>query len=103
VLFQPHRFSRTQILAQDFGGAFKQADRLILLPIYSAGEDPIAGVDSGLIAEAVRTHTGERPAMAANFEQAAGLLKKILAPGDLVLTLGAGNVRKLGEMLLDRG
>ncbi|MEL7622185.1 MAG: UDP-N-acetylmuramate--L-alanine ligase [Clostridiales bacterium] len=101
VLFQPHRYSRTRLLAKEFGGAFGQADQLILLPIYSAGENPIAGVDSGLIAAAVETNTGRRPAVAADFDQAAGLLQEILEPGDLVLTLGAGNVRKLGEMVLN--
>ena len=101
VLFQPHRYTRTRLLADGFGGAFGNADVLILLPIYSAGEDPIAGVDSGLIADKVATQQGVRPIVAQGFEDANAIVTDMLAPGDLVLTLGAGNIRKLGEMLLD--
>ena len=102
VLFQPHRYTRTRLLADEFGQAFGSADELVLLPIYSAGEDPISGVDAGLIADKVEENRGDRPAVAEDFEEACVMALKLLAPGDLILTLGAGDVRKLGEMLLGR-
>ncbi|MCL2120675.1 MAG: UDP-N-acetylmuramate--L-alanine ligase [Clostridiales bacterium] len=100
VLFQPHRFTRTRLLTEGFGRAFAGADELILLPVYSAGEDPIAGVDAGLIAAEVTKNRGKAPKMAADFEEACNLAEAMLTRGDLVLTLGAGNIRKAGEMLL---
>jgi len=102
VLFQPHRYTRTRLLADDFGRAFGNADELILLPIYSAGEDPITGVDTGLIADKVIDNGGIKPTLTGGFEEACDVVLGMLKPGDLILTLGAGNVRKLGEMLLDR-
>jgi len=100
VFFQPHRYTRTRQLAEEFGKAFGAADELILLPVYSAGEDPIPGVDSGLIAEKVIKHGGVKPEVATDFAHAADLALRLLRPGDLVLTLGAGSVTGLGAMLL---
>ena len=102
VLYQPHRYTRTQLLADGFGKAFGEADELVLLPVYSAGEDPIAGVGADLIADKVMDHQGRRPAVMENFDEACTLAAGMAAPGDMILTMGAGNVRKLGEMLLDR-
>ncbi|MCL1805025.1 MAG: UDP-N-acetylmuramate--L-alanine ligase [Clostridiales bacterium] len=101
VLFQPHRYTRTRLLAEEFGKAFSDADELILLPVYSAGEDLIAGADAELIADKVKAHRGARPAVAESFEEALSMALGMLAPGDLALTLGAGNIRRLGEMLLE--
>ncbi|MDR1193342.1 MAG: UDP-N-acetylmuramate--L-alanine ligase, partial [Peptococcaceae bacterium] len=103
AFFQPHRYTRTQLLAEMFGGAFDGADHLVLLPIYSAGENPIPGVDSGLIGEAVYRRTGRRPAQAPGVQEAAAMAAADLRAGDVVLTLGAGNIRRLGELLLRGG
>ena len=100
IVFQPHRYSRTKLLAAEFGDAFQGADSFILLPVYSAGEAPIPGVSSLLIADAVEAAGGPRPLLPADFAQALELLKGQVRSGDLVLTLGAGNVWQLGPMLL---
>lgn len=101
VIFQPHRFTRTQLLADEFGDSFDLADELYLLPIYSAGEKPIEGVSSDLIAEAVIHHNQLAPRQCADFTEAIALLNQQLQPGDIVLTLGAGDVGKIGPMLLE--
>ena len=100
IVFQPHRYSRTKLLAAEFGDAFQGADSFILLPVYSAGEAPIPGVSSLLIADAVEAAGGPRPLLPVDFAQALELLKGQVRSGDLVLTLGAGNVWQLGPMLL---
>ena len=102
VVFQPHRYSRTQLLYTRFGPAFEEADILVLLPIYAAFEDPVPGVDVTLIAEEVAKHHQPYPIMAADFEETCDILCDLLSPGDLVLTMGAGNVRDISEMLRKR-
>jgi UDP-N-acetylmuramate--alanine ligase len=102
VLFQPHRYTRTKLLAGRFGQAFADADEIVLLPVYSAGEDPIAGADVSLIADEIARNRGKEPQTAADFEEACDFAERMLAPGDMVLTLGAGNIKKAGEMLFDR-
>lgn len=95
VLFQPHRFSRTAHLYNEFGAAFGSADEIKLLDIYPAGEKPIPGVTSQLIFQSIKSH-GQ------NVEYFSGpeLLSRALSPGDIVLTLGAGDVWKTGEKIL---
>lgn len=100
AVFQPHRYTRTQLLADEFGGAFAEADRLVLLPVYAAGENPIPGVSSDLIASAVMAQTGAVPMQPADFDETVQTLCAALMPGDLLLTLGAGSVGKLGPMVL---
>ncbi|HVO32344.1 MAG TPA: UDP-N-acetylmuramate--L-alanine ligase [Elusimicrobiota bacterium] len=98
VLFQPHRYTRTQSLWSDFANSFRNADRVHILDIYPAGEKPIDGVSSRLIVDAMqRTH----PA-AALLPDPVSIepLRQTLEPGDVVVTLGAGDVWKLGEQLL---
>jgi len=100
VLFQPHRYTRTKALLEEFSTAFNQADRLITTEIYPAGEKPIEGVTGAGLAEAVRNH-GHREARF--FPEVNGLAAQVapeLAPGDVVLTLGAGNIWQAGEELL---
>lgn len=97
VIFQPHRFSRTKLLHKEFGAAFKRADVLFVTDIYAAGEKPLAGVSSSLIVgSARRAGVDARPYVSALEVQ------KDLRPGDVVLTLGAGDVWKIGEDLLRR-
>ncbi|MBI2387520.1 MAG: UDP-N-acetylmuramate--L-alanine ligase [Elusimicrobia bacterium] len=97
VIFQPHRFTRTKLLSREFGSAFKGADQVFVTDIYAAGEKPIPGVTSKVIIDAVRK-------AGVNAQPFPGALEaaRDLRPGDVVLTLGAGDVWKIGEDLLRR-
>lgn len=95
VLFQPHRFTRTKQLSKDFGKSFKDADIVEVLDIYSAGEKPIKNVN----AELVISHLKKNKCKATKFKDLKSLSQKI-SGGDIVLTLGAGDVWKKGEELL---
>jgi UDP-N-acetylmuramate--alanine ligase len=95
VVFQPHRYSRTKLLAGEFGPAFKKADQVFVTDIYPAGEKPITGVSSRLILDSV----ARNGVHCAPYPGAQELLKS-LKSGDVVLTLGAGDIRKTGEGLL---
>ena len=100
VLFQPHRYSRTHALAEDFYTAFHEADILLLTEIYGAGEIPIPGVTAETLLDGIKKHGHRHAHFEATFD---GLLNKamdILAPGDVVLSLGAGNIWQVGERLL---
>ena len=92
VLFQPHRYSRTALLYRDFGRAFGGADRVYVAPVYAAGEKPLPGVDSGLILRQLRRNG----APASEFPGVLAAMKE-LRPGDVLMTLGAGDVWKTGE------
>ena len=102
VIFQPHRYSRTRDLLDDFAHAFDQADALYVTPVYAAGESPVTGVSGETLVERIRTaghpevHWMEKP------DGAVSRLIPELQPGDRVLTLGAGDVWKLGVELLRR-
>jgi len=100
VVFQPHRFSRTRALFDEFSRAFYQSDLLVMLPVYSAGEDPISGVDAEALCRAISTHGHKETHCVADKEEAQSYLKEILKPGDLLLTLGAGDVWKVGMSML---
>ena len=100
VVFQPHRFSRTQLLADEFGAAFDDADDLIVAPIYAAGEVPIPGVDSGRIAARV-AERGRTPVRQLDSrDEIARCLLREAEPGDMILTLGAGDLNLFAEKLL---
>lgn len=92
VLFQPHRYTRTSLLYKEFGGAFGRAGRVYVAPVYAAGEKPIPGVDSGLILKQLL----KNGAPASPFRGVLETVKE-LRPGDVFMTLGAGDVWKLGE------
>ncbi len=100
VVFQPHRYTRTQALFDDFTRAFYQSDLLVVLPIYAAGEKKIEGVDGFTLFEEIRRHGHRDVVYLENFGAAVSHLKEILRPGDILLTLGAGNVFNLGETVL---
>ncbi|MFE7122447.1 glutamate ligase domain-containing protein, partial [Streptomyces sp. NPDC057654] len=101
VVFQPHLFSRTQELAAEMGEALALADACVVLDIYPAREDPIPGVTSALITDAATAAGADvtpEHDMAAIPDLIAGMSK----PGDLVLTMGAGDVTDLGPRILER-
>ncbi|RMH59420.1 MAG: UDP-N-acetylmuramate--L-alanine ligase [Candidatus Hydrogenedentota bacterium] len=101
VVFQPHRYSRTALLYEKLAAALTAADRLWLLPVYPAGEEPREGVSSGLIAEALRLKGySSFTEIEGDARAAAGEIARILEPRDLLLTLGAGDVWKIGEEIL---
>jgi UDP-N-acetylmuramate--alanine ligase len=101
VLFQPHRFTRTQHLWDDFCRAFNQADLLVLTDIYAASETPIRGVTAGLLAEAIRAAGHKNVIYCSTQQESIEHLLREVRPGDAVLAIGAGNVnRALGELSL---
>lgn len=100
VLFQPHRYSRTAALFQQFQTCFHQADILIMSDIYAASEEPIEGIDSEMLIAAAKKHGQRHTHYIGDVAQMANKLLPLLQEGDLVLTLGAGNIVKVGEELL---
>jgi UDP-N-acetylmuramate--alanine ligase len=100
VLFQPHRYSRTIALLEEFGGAFFLADQVIVTEVYAAGEDPIPGVDGSLIADALVRHGHPAVIYEPRKEKLPKLLGDTLRPGDILVTLGAGDVWKVGDALV---
>lgn len=100
TLFQPHRYSRTQDCYEDFVKAFDDADVLFLADIYPAGEAPIPGVSAEKLAEDIRQHGHRSVEFLGEAKSAAERIAPKLQPGDLFLTLGAGNVYAAGEQLL---
>ncbi|MCD6086928.1 MAG: UDP-N-acetylmuramate--L-alanine ligase [Candidatus Hydrothermae bacterium] len=101
VLFQPHRYSRTRRLYRRFGSAFHLADMLIITSIYPAGEKPLPGVTSELIYNAARDAGHREVYLIEDLEEARKFLLKTLKEGDLFITMGAGNVWRTGEKLLE--
>ncbi|MBT5949137.1 MAG: UDP-N-acetylmuramate--L-alanine ligase, partial [Nitrospinaceae bacterium] len=101
VLFQPHRYSRTVQLGEAFHTAFYDSDVLFLAPIYAAGEEPIEGVSSETIGEGVRAHGHKFCEEVSDLIDGARRISLEIKSGDLVLTLGAGDVWKVGKSLLD--
>lgn len=103
AVFQPHRYSRTEALWREFAGSFAAADQLVLTEIYSAGEPPRPGVSGSLLLDAVRAEPDAPPtAWAPDLEHAAELLAAELRPGDLCLTIGAGDVTQLADLVIER-
>jgi UDP-N-acetylmuramate--alanine ligase len=102
VVFQPHRFSRTRYCFENFSRCFDLADVLILADIYPAGEEPLEGVNSANLVESIRRHGHRNARHVGDLEDISNIVEKELAPGDLLITMGAGNVWKVGEELLKR-
>ncbi|MCD6137191.1 MAG: UDP-N-acetylmuramate--L-alanine ligase [Deltaproteobacteria bacterium] len=100
VVFQPHRYTRTAMLFDDFTRAFYQADSLVMLPIYPAGEAPVENVSSSALCEAILHHGHKDVTFQDGLDAAVSYLGKTLRKGDILLTLGAGDVYRVGERLL---
>jgi UDP-N-acetylmuramate--alanine ligase len=106
-VFQPHRFSRTQLLKKEFGASFDDIDELFVTEVYAASEKPLPGVSGNTIVEEVRRHDEERGVVrpASSFQYTPTLLEardkagNALRPGDLLITLGAGNVHEIGRCI----
>ena len=102
VIFQPHRYTRTQDLLEEFGGAFRDADKVFVLDIYPASEIPIPGVTGESVVESIQNVASKPAQYVASFEEAAREAAAVAEPGDMILTLGAGNVSQLGQQLLEQ-
>ena len=99
--FQPHRYSRTQLLQKEYGSCFRDADLLVLTDVYSAGEDPIPGIDGEILVKEVAEQTGQRTVYIKDKKEIAAYLKSIAQEGDLIMTMGAGDIVKCGEELVE--
>jgi len=100
VLFQPHRYTRTQHLWDDFSRAFNQADVLALMDIYSAGETPIPGITSAALANTIREAGHKNVSYFESMQNAIEFLLREARPGDAILTIGAGNVSRASNELM---
>ncbi len=100
AVFQPHRYSRTQTVGPQFASAFAPADEVIITALYAADEPPLPGVDAGIIVRAVGA---QRPVRAIDDSaEVVQYLEEYVRPGDLVLTIGAGDVWRIGDALVSR-
>jgi len=102
VIFQPHRFTRTRDLMDEFTTAFDVADTLCLLDIYPASEKPIAGITAEALASRIAEAGKRSVAYAPSFSDAVASVAALAQPGDMVLTLGAGSVSQLGALILEK-
>jgi UDP-N-acetylmuramate--alanine ligase len=102
AVFQPHRYTRTKALFQDFLTAFYDADVLILTNIYPAGEDQIEGVDAKSLFEGLREYGHKNVTYLADKKEIVDHLLRIVAPTDLVITLGAGDIWQVADELINR-
>ena len=101
AVFQPHRFSRTELLMDSFGTAFEGADAVVLTDIYAAGEPPIPGVTAEALAVAIRRGTSAPVELIKKLEEVPAAVARLARPGDLVITLGAGSIGAVGDRILD--
>ncbi|MBI5197433.1 MAG: UDP-N-acetylmuramate--L-alanine ligase [Nitrospirae bacterium] len=102
VIFQPHRYSRTRDLLEDFGRAFYQADILVLTDIYPAGEKPIEGVSADKLYETIQRYGHRSAYFVPDKKEIPEFVQKLLQPGDMVITLGAGDIWKTGREIAGR-
>jgi UDP-N-acetylmuramate--alanine ligase len=101
LIFQPHRYTRTRDLLDDFASVLSEADVLVLLEVYAAGEDPIAGADARAMARAVRGRGGVEPVFVETMDELVPVLEGLLCDGDMVLTMGAGDIGAYAATLPD--
>jgi UDP-N-acetylmuramate--alanine ligase len=101
VVFQPHRYTRTRDLMEEFTTAFGEADSVFVLDIYAASEKPIEGINGEALARAIREKGGRSAEYVSSFADAAIAVAAVAREGDMILTLGAGSVSQLGPMVLE--
>jgi UDP-N-acetylmuramate--alanine ligase len=99
VAFQPHRYSRTRDLFEDFAEVLSTTDALLMLEVYPAGEKPIPGADSRTLCRAIRARGQVDPVFVAQPEDLPGTLHGVLQAGDVLLTLGAGDIGAAAQAL----
>jgi UDP-N-acetylmuramate--alanine ligase len=102
TVFQPHRYSRTAALFDDFTTAFYETDQLIVLDIYAAGEEPIAGISAERLAAQISGHGHKDVRYLSDRDQVIEHLLASCQAGDIVITMGAGNVWQIGEEFAKR-
>lgn len=100
VLFQPHRYTRTQDLMEEFARSFNNADVLFVTDIYAASEDPIPGITAEVLTEAIKRYGHKNAQYIGPLEGAAAILTEHLREGDMLITLGAGTVNRVGDKVL---
>jgi UDP-N-acetylmuramate--alanine ligase len=103
TVFQPHRYSRTRDLYEDFVQVLSECDLLLVLPVYGAGEEEIPGADSRSLCRSIRLRGVLDPIYVDSIEAVPELLGKLVRPGDIVITQGAGDVGRLCRLLTERG
>lgn len=102
LVFQPHRYTRTRDLLDDFAQVLSEVDVLIVLDVYAAGETPIAGADGRAVARAVRSRGAVEPVFVESLDELEPVLEDLLADGDLLLTMGAGDIGAYAQSLPER-
>jgi UDP-N-acetylmuramate--alanine ligase len=100
VLFQPHRYTRTQDQMEEFARSFNNADVLFVTDIYAASEDPIPGITAEVLTEAIKRYGHKNASYIGALDNAAEILREHVSAGDMVITLGAGTVYRVGDQLL---
>jgi UDP-N-acetylmuramate--alanine ligase len=102
VIFQPHRYTRTRDLMEEFSTAFADADSLFVLDIYAASEKPIEGITGEILVQRIREKSGKHAQYSRSFADAVNAAATVACDGDMILTLGAGSVSQFGPMILDK-
>jgi UDP-N-acetylmuramate--alanine ligase len=100
VVFQPHRYTRTRALFDEFVTAFYQADQVVVMEVYAAGEEPIPGAEGRGLAAGIASHGHRDARFIGEREAVVEHLRSVVQDGDIVITLGAGNVWQVGEELI---
>ena len=103
VAFQPHRYSRTRDLFDDFAAVLSSVDALVLADVYAAGEAPVVGADARSLARAIRSRGRLEPVVGGPAKEMAGVLADVLQDGDLLLVMGAGDIGQLATELATNG
>jgi UDP-N-acetylmuramate--alanine ligase len=102
VIFQPHRYTRTRDMMEEFSSAFHDADSLFVLDIYPASEAPIEGITGEVLAQKIREKTVKTGRYVSSAAEAIEAVSEVARDGDMILTLGAGSVSQLGPMILEK-
>jgi UDP-N-acetylmuramate--alanine ligase len=103
VAFQPHRYSRTRDLFDEFAAVLSTVDALVLTEVYPAGEAPIAGADAKALARAIRTRGRVDPVVVGGASELASVLPDVLDDGDLLLLMGAGDIGAAAQQIATQG